>query len=267
MTAKRMTLLFVTILIAWGLSACGRGSDRAGNIQDGPLGSTLAAGGPVDQAQITPQPQQPAEQPTMLPEAPQQTIPTNTPEPPPAVPTTPPEQPAPTEVFIPPAGDTAEALRASWSQAYQLPPGVPFAVTITEAQVEAMIAEAMAKSGYGSRVSNIDVTLNNGQIGVNFTLTISQKIGPRTVDVSGTATVIFNAAIDAGGKLVLTVASATVSAASGQSISIPPEMLTVLNVAVSEAMTGASGSAQAEATLTELTISGGTMIVKGYVTP
>ena len=135
-----------------------------------------------------------------------------------------------------------------------------FIVTVDEFElIEAMIAEAMAQSGYGSNISNIDVTLSNGQIGVAFTLTISQKVGQRTVDVSGTAMIIFNASIDANGDLVLSVASATVSVASGQEISIPPEMLTVLNTALSEAITGASSSAETEVTLTELTISGGTM--------
>ncbi|MBN1428691.1 MAG: hypothetical protein JXB07_09910 [Anaerolineae bacterium] len=204
--------------------------------------------------ELTTPPEQPTDQPTGLPEV----IPTNESDQPAA---------ASTEIVIHPASDSAAALVQTWGQAYELPPGVPFAITITEAQVEAMIAEAMAKSGYGSKVSSIDVTLNNGQFGVTFAATVSQKVGPRTVDVSGTATVIFNASIDSNGKLVLTIADATISTSSGQQISIPPEMLNVLNASVSQSLTGASNSAESEVTLTELTISGGTMIVKGYVTP
>jgi hypothetical protein len=271
MTTKRVMISILIVMFAWGFVSCGRGGGRAGNTQGGQIGANLAAEQTIDPGQLTPQPQQPSGQPTALPQA----TPANTPEPLAVEPTSPPEQPAEvppvqpaaTEVAIPPMGDTAEALRGAWSQAYQLPAGVPFAVTITEAQVEAMIAEAMAKSGYGSNVSSIDVTLNNGQIGVAYAVTLSQKVGPKTVNASGTVTVIFNVAIDTNGKLALTVASATVSMASGPQISIPPEMLTALNMAVSEAITGASGSAEAEVTLTELVISGGTMTVKGYVTP
>lgn len=268
MVANRTMVLLLTTVMTLSLAACGRGADHTENTQGRQIGANPAAETPIDQEQSTPQSQPTSEQPTTnnTPELPP-IEPTTLPEQPADVPPAEPEQPAPTSVAIPPMGDTADALRGVWSQAYQLPAGVPFTVTITEAQVEAMIAEAMAKSGYGSNVSSIDVTLNNGQIGVAFTLTLSQKVGPKTVSGSGTATVVFNAAIDANGKLALTVASATVSVASGPQISIPPEMLAVLNVALSEAITGASGSAEAEVTLTEIAISGGTMTVKGYVTP
>jgi predicted small lipoprotein YifL len=273
MITKHVTFSILAMTALVSLAACGT---RASN-QAGPAAGQPAA---VAQARPTQNPEQPAigstvsEAGSPTPAAESQTAeptsPTESqPEQPTEVPTTPPEQPAtaPTEIAIPPAGETADALRQEWSQAYALPAGVPFAVTLTEAQVEALIAEAMAKSSYGSKVSSIDVTLNNGQIGVAFTTTISQKVGPRTVDVSGTATVIFNASIDANGKLVLGVASATLTATTGQQISIPPEMLTVLNTTVSQALTGASSSAESEVTLTELTISGGTMTIKGYVTP
>lgn len=264
MLTKRVTiLLLLTILAALAVTGCGRGADRAGNAQGGQLGIALTEQ-PANQVLST---AQPTSQPTTLPEETQPPAQANTPMPAPAEPTTQPEQPAATEIAIPPLGDTAEALRGAWSQAYELPPGVPFAVTFTEAQVEAMIAEAMAKSGQGSNISSINVTLNNGQIGVGFTLTMSQKVGPKTVNASGTATVIFGAAIDSNGKLALTVASASVAMASGPQRNIPPELLSALNAALGEAMTGASGNAEVEATLTEILITGGTMTVKGYVTP
>jgi hypothetical protein len=158
-------------------------------------------------------------------------------------------------------GGSADSLKGAWSQVYQMPPGVPFAVTTTEAEIEAMINEKMAASGYGDKISNLNVTLDNGQIVVSFTLTINQQVGPKKVELSADGSVVFAASIDSSGQLALAIVSADFG-----KISIPPEMLEPLSEAISQAITGAAAGSQANVTLTSLVIDGGEMTVKGYVT-
>ena len=178
---------------------------------------------------------------------------------------TPPPAPPPEPVVIEVSEGTVEALNEAWLQVYQLPEGVPFSVTMTEAEIEARIAQALAVGGYGY-VSDVDVMLDNGQIGVTFTL--STTVGATGRTVRATASVVFAVAVDGNGDVVVTVVRAEVSAAVG-SVSIPPEVLTALNQAISAAITGAEASAQTgvDVTFTEIVISGGTITVSGYVTP
>ncbi|MBN1311353.1 MAG: hypothetical protein JXB30_08025, partial [Anaerolineae bacterium] len=232
MNSKQVISSILTVIVVLGLAACGNAP--AGQID------------PVQNAANAVEPTQPPEQPTVVSKLTEHPLPTSTPEQTEIEPTNPPEQPtdipadqpeqpesaptnepeqpapAPTEVVIPPTGETADAIMEAWSQAYELPAGVPFAVTFTEAQIEALIAQAMATGGYGSNVSGVDVSLNNSQIGVSFTVTLAETVGARTINISGTATVVFNAAIDGNGQLVLSVASATISTSTGQQKNIPP---------------------------------------------
>jgi len=179
-------------------------------------------------------------------------------EPPPepsAQPTATPPDESQTPVNIDATG--GESLEEAWRQAYELPPGVPFSVTTTEAEVEAAILAGMAASGYGSNVSDLNVTLDDGLIGISFTYNLTQPVS-RSVPAS----VVFAASIDSNGDLVLTATSAS----AGQ-FSIPPEMLTALNEAVSAALIGARSNMESDVTLTELAIDNGIMTVTGYVTP
>ncbi len=169
----------------------------------------------------------------------------------------PPAQPAAEPVAIAATGGNAESLDAAWATARSQPQGVPFRITTDEATIEAKIYAKMAESGYGSSISDLNVTLDNQQIGMSFTLTLTQ---PRTISASGS--VVFDASIDGNGDLVLSVASASF----GQ-FNIPPEMLTALTEALTEAMIGARSSAEADVTLTELIISGGQMTIAGYAVP
>jgi hypothetical protein len=181
-----------------------------------------------------------------------------TPEPtaePTAEPTSEPPAESQPPVNIEATGETS--LEEAWRQAYELPPGVPFSVTATEAQVEAQILAAMAASGYGGNISDFNVTLDNGQIGVSFTYNMTQPVS-RSVPASA----VFAASIDSNGDLVLT----TVSASAGQ-LTLPPEMVAVLNEAVTQALVGARSNMEADVTLTGLFIDDGSMAVTGYVTP
>ncbi|MEJ2147991.1 MAG: hypothetical protein P8Z40_00775 [Chloroflexota bacterium] len=184
----------------------------------------------------------------------------------------PPEQPAeqppaevPETVHFEASENNAAALDELWDMVYDLPPGVPFSVTITEAQIEDAVDQAIAMSGYGEAISGSDVTFSNGQIGLTFALSTTIEATGRTVNAS--ARVVFNVWVE-GGEVMVSVASAEASGAIG-SASIPPEMLTVLNEAVAAALNGTDYAAEAGAdvTFTEIVISGGSMTLTGYVTP
>jgi glucose/arabinose dehydrogenase len=184
----------------------------------------------------------------------------------------PPEQPAeqppaetPETVHFEASEGSATALDELWEMVYDLPPGVPFSVTITEAQIEDAVDRAIAASGYGEAISESDVTFRNGQIGLTFALSTTIEATGRTVNA--TATVVFDVWVD-GGEVMVSVASAEASAAIG-SVSIPPEMLAVLNEAVAATLNGTDYAAEAGAdvTFTEITISGGSMTLTGYVKP
>lgn len=217
---------------------------------------------------------EPPAQPTALPPTETAAQPTAIPptaEPPtaaPAQPTAAPAQPTaapptaqPTEALFEAKGGTADSLKGAWSQAYALPPGVPFVVTTTEAEIQAMLDEKMAASSYGDSIKNLKVTLANGQIKVSFTLTISQQIGQKSVSVSADGSVVWAATIDSSGQLALAIVSADFG-----KLSIPPEMLAPLSEAITQAITGAQTGAQSKVTLTSLVIDNGLMTVKGYVT-
>jgi glucose/arabinose dehydrogenase len=168
-------------------------------------------------------------------------------------------------VYFEASENNAAALDELWNMVYDLPPGVPFSVTITEAQIEDKVNQAIAMSGYGEAISGSDVTFSNGQIGLTFALSTTIEATGRRVNA--TARVVFNVWVE-GGEVMVSVASAEASGAIG-STSIPPEMLTVLNEAVAAALNGTDYAAEAGAdvTFTEIVISGGSMTLTGYVTP
>jgi hypothetical protein len=152
-------------------------------------------------------------------------------------------------------GGGQAAVEEAWAQIDALDQGMPFKLTISEAELEAMITAQMEAQGLGEQLSEFNISLDNQQVGVTFTLTPEQ--GPRD---SVSASVVFNASIDENGDLKLEVASAAAGRAE-----IPPEALAGLSDALAEAMTGASANADADVTLTELVIDDGLMTIKGYV--
>jgi hypothetical protein len=186
--------------------------------------------------------------------------------PPPAEqPAEPPPAEPPETVYFEASEASAAALEEMWGMVYDLPPGVPFSVTITEAQIEDAVDRAIATSGYGEAISGSDVTFRNGQIGLTFALSTTIEATGRTVNA--TATVVFNVWVE-GGEVMVSVASAEASAAVG-SASVPPEMLSVLNEAVAAALNGTDYAAEAgvDVTFTEIAIGGGSMTLSGYLTP
>ncbi len=240
------------------------GSPGGGRGPAGPVGeSPIAEGSPEASAAVPAAPEAmaatgPAGEPTAEPTATPEPTAAPATEAPPEPTSTPKPTNAPPEatpVVIDARGGGAESLAGAWEQAYDLPAGVPFRITVSEDEVEAMISQRMAESGYGGAISEIKVRLDDGQIRVRFTLTITQ---PRTISVEGE--VVFTAEIDGDGNLALTVTSAEFGR-----ISLPPEMLDALSAALAAAITGAASSAEAEVTLTELIIDDGLMTVSGTV--
>jgi hypothetical protein len=142
-------------------------------------------------------------------------------------------------------------LASAWQEVYSLPEGMPFAVTATEEQVTAAILASMEASGYGESISNLWVTLDDGQIRLDFDVTL----GVTTVH----ATVVFEASV-VDGELMLNVVSAEVAGRS-----LPTAMLDAFNQSISQAVIGASSSTEAEVTLTGLEINDGVMTVSGVV--
>jgi hypothetical protein len=274
-------LILVTAVATLALAACSLGGAPAGQTSyqkptKPPVGVEESTGA-LNEATTTPeqadqpeQPQEPApdageEEPA--PEEPQPEHPTAEPEPVEEAPTEEPqpEAPAPDEPVVIEVPDiTAEAFEQAWRQAYELPPGVPFSVTMTEAQIEARIAQAMAASGYN--VSEVDVSLDNGQIGVTFG--VSMTVGATGRSVNAQAELVFAVSVDGNGDIVVNVVSAKASAAVG-SVDIPPEMLTALNAAINQAISGADVAAQSgvDVTFTGVVIDNGAITVSGYVTP
>lgn len=165
-----------------------------------------------------------------------------------------------TEAVFEARDGSAASLKEAWSQVYQLPTGVPFTVTTTEAGIASAIDEKMAASGSGDKIGNLKVILSGGQIGVAFTVKVGQQAGPNPADVSANGTVIFAASVDSTGQLALAIVSADFG-----KVSIPPEMIAPLSEAISQAITGAAAGSQVDVTLTSLAIDGGTMTIKGVV--
>jgi hypothetical protein len=147
--------------------------------------------------------------------------------------------------------DPALELASAWQEIYSLPEGMPFTVTATEEQVTAAILASMEAGGYGESISNLRVTLDDGQVRLDFDVTL----GAATVH----ATVTFAAAV-VDGELVLSLVSAEVAGHS-----LPTAMLDAFNQSISQAIIGASSSTEAEVTLTGLEIDDGAMTVSGVV--
>jgi hypothetical protein len=169
-------------------------------------------------------------------------------------------------VVIEASGDSAEAIDQAWQQAYELPAGVPFSVTISSAQIQAKVNQAMALSPYGgSNFTNLNVVLDNGQVGMTFGFTL----GATGRSLNGSA--FFNVTVNSQGEIVVTVASAEVTGSTIGSFSIPPEMLTALNEALTLAFAGTSVQEQAgvpgQVVFTSVVIDDGYATITGYVVP
>lgn len=154
-------------------------------------------------------------------------------------------------------GGGADAIDAAWAEVARLDAGVPFRITMTEGDLESRLTAAMAERGFGSSIGDLDIAFQDQQIGVSFNLTLTEP-----VSASVPATVLFDASIDSNGDLKLEA----VSAEAGQA-SIPQEMLAAFSEALTQAMLGASTTAEADVTLTGLFIDFGEMAIRGTVKP
>ncbi len=274
MVTKRLTLLALAIILALALAACKAQSDAmptVGGTTEPPVEAVETA---ILPETATVEPTTETVEPTAETVAPSTEVATETTteataevttEPGTEATTAPAPLPGTTPVFIEATGGTADSLTQAWQQAYTLPPGMPFSLTATEAELEARIAQAMTASGYGQNVSDYDVSLNNGQIGLSFALTIQALGGGGT---NGTMMMIFTVTVDGNGDLAVNMVSAEFTAGTGVLI-IPPEILLAFNTAVNMAVSGADVAAQynVNVTFTAVVISGGRITISGYVTP
>lgn len=153
-------------------------------------------------------------------------------------------------------GGGADAIDAAWAEVGRLDADAPFKITMSESDLEAKLTDAMAERGFSS-LTDLDISFQDQQIGVSFTLTLTE---PASVSVP--ATILFDASIDSNGGLALE----TVRAEAGE-VSIPPEMLTAFSEAITQVILGASSSADAAITLTDLFVNFGEMTIRGRVNP
>ncbi len=152
---------------------------------------------------------------------------------------------------------TGQELLDAWEQAYALGPNVPFNVTASEAEIEAAIEKALAASGYGQNIQDIDVSFSGGQIGVTFVFKI-----PGT-SRTASATAVFAVSVDGAGDINVTLISAQ---AAGRSV--PPEIMAGLTTAIEMVMTGqVEAQSGSEVYFTAVVISGGQITISGYVVP
>jgi len=139
------------------------------------------------------------------------------------------------------------------SELDSLPPGTPFSVTATEAEIKSMLEQALGASGYGEGILIEDVRLDEGQIEASFTL----ELPPFDTAIPGSAVVV--ASIDGEGNPVVSIASAEFS-----HLKAPAESLGTLNQALSEAIADAQDNSGMDVRLTGLLIDDGTVVVSGY---
>lgn len=157
------------------------------------------------------------------------------------------------------SGDAAEAIQEAYAQARALEPDQSFAVTFTDAQLEAAVNARLAESGASELIQDLSITFVPDQIDVAFSL----KLGETGVSID--VTMAMSVSVDDSGEVQVEV----LSAEAGQA-EIPPEALDTLNEALSNALIGASGADAADEvdlTITGIVIGEGIATVSGTVAP
>lgn len=135
--------------------------------------------------------------------------------------------------------------------------GVPFTAAVSEEQLKSRLDKKLEDAGFDNNVSELEVTLANELITLDFVLSID--LGIATPSTPGT--VVFDPEIDGDGNLVLNL----VSANFGQ-VNVPDEILGILNQTIVEAIIeNARDNASTEVQFTELSIADGEIVVSGYL--
>ncbi len=246
---KKRTLSIVTVAIAsLALTACGGRGQTQGR-PDVVQGQGSPTSFPTQPPVTAPGMIFPTRPPAVTP------VPETEPSPEPTAEAAPVGEP----VMLEAKDGTADSLQQAWDSAFALESGVPFTITTTETEVEALIAARMAEAGTGEAISEMNVTFADGQITLSFTLTL--EINDQETQVE--SQIVFVPSIDAEGNLALEV----VSAQAGQ-LELPEETLTLMSSAMAQGLTGAREQvdAEAELTLTEVIAADGQLTVSGYVT-
>jgi len=251
----RVIVLAGITALALVLAACGGGAATQGGGAQQPAGGAGQATRP-DLVVATPTPTVPG-------------APTSTPigggqayvVMPPARPTTAPTEEAAAEpevVTLDATAGTGEALDQAWQEAFGLSPEVPFTITISQEELTAALTNRLETA---EAVKSVMVTLADGQITLDLTLTVENS------DID--AKVVFSVTVDEEGQAVAEVVSAEIAAGAqgGVNITLPDEVLSAVNDALAQALTGAGAQNQVDVTFTEITVTDGIMTLSGYVTP
>jgi hypothetical protein len=143
------------------------------------------------------------------------------------------------------------SLPQAWTEIYAAPVGLPFSITTDEEAMALAIETALYAAGYGENISDLTVSLNNGLITVEFTVTF----GPTGAD----GRITFSAYAENGQAII------TMTSLQFGRFTVPDELLNAVNVAIAQALTGASDASQAQVTIDEIFIDDGIMIISGVV--
>ena len=133
----------------------------------------------------------------------------------------------------------------------------PFTKTIDEDQLKAKIEEKLEKEGLENNVSDLEVTLADGLISLDFTLSVNLAV----VAPSTPGTLVFEPQIDDDGGLVVN----TVSANFGK-LNLPDEILNTLNQTIVDTIVeNARQNARAEVEFTAISVEDNAITLSGYL--
>jgi hypothetical protein len=144
-----------------------------------------------------------------------------------------------------------KTLSQAWSEVYASPAGLPFTITTDEDSMEAAIEASLAAAGHGENISDLEVRLNNSLITLEFTITIGAAGADGRISFSAFAQ---------NGQVIITMTSLQFGR-----FTVPDDMLAAINVAIAQALTGASDTTEAQVTINELIIDDGQMAISGIV--
>lgn len=161
--------------------------------------------------------------------------------------------PSPTPLVFDLSSDAGNAtsLSNAWSVVYAAPDGFPFTINADEETLALAIQNAMVAAGYGENVSGLSVRLSNNLVTLSMALTIA--------GVSGEGRIGFSVFAQSGEAIV------TLRSLQFDRFTVPPDLLTALTVALSEAFSGASDPGQAEVTIDGIFVDDGVLIISGTV--
>lgn len=146
---------------------------------------------------------------------------------------------------------TGTSLAEAWTEVYAAPEGFPFTLTTDEETLALTIESAMVAAGYGENVSDLNVRLNNSLVTLELAVTVANETKEGRIGFSVFAQ---------DGEIVITLRSLQFDR-----FTVPPELLDALNIALAQALSGASDASQAGVTIDDVFIGDGELVISGTV--